>query len=103
GLLLPGQFLPAAERTGVIKPVCEWALETALAHCRGWHEEGRPVQIAVDLPGRNLRDPLLSERLSRLLGFAGLDPRFLKLQISEHGVVGDPHGAIAALARLKAS
>src|SRR5262245_52036310 len=103
GLLLPGQFLPAAERTGMIKPVCEWALETALSHCRSWHDGGRPVQIAVNLSGRNLRDPLLSERLSRLLGSAGIEPGFLKLEISEQGVVGDPHGAIAALVRIRAS
>ncbi len=103
GLLLPGQFLPAAERTGTIKPVCEWALETAVQHCRSWHESGRAIQVAVNVSGRNLRDPLLSERLSRLLGNAKLDPGFLKLEISEQGVAGDPHGAIAALARLKSS
>jgi diguanylate cyclase (GGDEF)-like protein/PAS domain S-box-containing protein len=103
GLLLPGQFLPAAERTGMIKAVCEWALETALGHCRSWHDAGRPVQIAVNLSGRNLRDPLLSDRLTRLLAKAKLDPSFLKIEIPEQGVVGDPHGAVAALHRIRAS
>jgi len=103
GLLLPGQFLPAAERTGMIKPVCEWALATAVGHCRSWHEAGRPVQIAVNVSGRSLRDPLLSERIARLLDGARLDPGYLKLEISEPSVVGDPHGSIAALARIKAS
>src|SRR5262249_17454469 len=103
GLLLPGQFLPAAERTGMIKPVCEWALESALADCRRWHEGGREVQIAVNLSGPNLRDPLLSERLRRLLVSTPLDPRFVKLEVSEHGVAGDPHGAVVALGRLQAS
>jgi EAL domain-containing protein (putative c-di-GMP-specific phosphodiesterase class I) len=103
GLLLPGQFLPAAERTGMIKPVCDWALATAVGHCRGWHEAGRPVQIAVNLSGRSLRDPLLSERIARLLEEARLDPAFLKLEISEQGVVGDPRGSIAALTRIQAA
>ncbi|HWZ84667.1 MAG TPA: EAL domain-containing protein [Thermoanaerobaculia bacterium] len=103
GLLLPGQFVPAAERTGVIKPVCEWALETALGHCRGWHEAGRPVRVAVNVSGRNLRDPLLFERLSRLLGSSRLDPGFLKLEIAADSVFADPHGATAALTRIKAS
>ncbi|HTO74841.1 MAG TPA: EAL domain-containing protein [Thermoanaerobaculia bacterium] len=102
GLLMPGQFLPAAERTGMIKPVCDWALATAVGHCRSWHEAGRPVQIAVNVSGRSLRDPLLSERIARLLDGAKLDPVFLKLEISEQGVVGDPHGSIAALLRIKA-
>ncbi len=103
GLLLPGQFLPAAERTGAIKPVCEWALETALGHCRSWHEAGRPVRVAVNVSGRNLRDPLLLERISRMLGASKLDPAFLKLEIAEGSVLSDPHGSIAALTRLKAS
>jgi len=101
GLLMPGQFLPAAERTGAIKPVCDWALETALGHCRGWHEAGRPVRVAVNVSGRNLRDPLMLERLSRLLGESRVDPAYLKLEISEDSLVGDPHGAIAALQRIK--
>ena len=103
GLLMPRQFLPAAERTGMIKPVCDWALATAVGHCRAWHAEGRPVQIAVNVSGRNLRDPLLSERIARLLESAKLDPIYLKLEISEQGVVGDPHGSIAALTRIKAA
>jgi diguanylate cyclase (GGDEF)-like protein/PAS domain S-box-containing protein len=103
GLLLPGQFLPAAERTGAIKPVCEWALETALGHCRSWHEAGRPVRVAVNVSGRNLRDPLLLERISRMLGASKLDPAFLKLEIAEGSILSDPHGSIAALTRLKAA
>lgn len=103
GLLMPGQFLPAAERTGAIKPVCDWALETAVEHCRGFHEMGRPVPVAVNVSGRNLRDPLLLERLARLLETSKLDPAFLKLEISEDNLIGDPHGAIAALGRIRAA
>ena len=103
GLLLPGQFLPAAERTGMIKPVCEWALETALGHCRAWHDAGKPLRVAVNVSGRNLRDPLLFERLRRLLDKSGLDPGFLKIEISADSVFSDPHGSMAALSRIRAS
>ncbi len=102
GLLLPGQFLPAAERTGAIKPVCEWALETALRHCRDWHESGRALHVAVNVSGRNLRDPLLLDNVSRLLGTSKLDPGCLKLEITEGSVLSDPHGAITAMARIHA-
>ena len=103
GLLMPGQFLPAAERTGAIKPVCEWALETAVGQCRALHDAGRPVRVAVNLSGRNLRDPLLLERLARLFETSKLDPAFLKLEISEDNLFGDPHGSIAALTHLRAA
>jgi len=101
GLLMPGQFLPAAERTGAIKPLCDWALETAVDHCRALHESGRRVRVAVNVSGRNLRDPLLLERLARILEAAKLDPSFLKLEISEDTLLGDPHGSIAAMARIR--
>jgi len=103
GLLMPGQFLPAAERTGAIKPVCEWALETAVGECRALHEAGRPVRVAVNVSGRNLRDPLLLERLTRLLERSKVDPAFLKLEISEDNLLGDPHVSIAALTRIRAA
>jgi EAL domain-containing protein (putative c-di-GMP-specific phosphodiesterase class I) len=103
GLLLPGQFLPAAERTGVIKPLCDWAIETALDHCRQWREAGRPLNVAVNVSGRNLRDPLLSERLESLLGAARLDPACLKLEIPQDSILAEAHGASAALLRLRST
>jgi diguanylate cyclase len=103
GLLLPGQFLPAAERTGAIKAVCEWALETALSDCREWTEAGFPLQVAVNLSGRNLRDPLLVEKITRLLAASKLDASSLKLEISEGSVFADPHGAVAAMTRIRAA
>ncbi len=103
GILMPGQFLPAAERTGAIKPVCEWALETALADCAGWKEAGFPLHVAVNVSGRNLRDPLLIEKISGLLGASGLDPACLKLEVDEGSILSDPHGAIAAMNRIQAA
>lgn len=103
GLLQPGQFLPAADRTGMIKPVCEWALEAAVGQCRAWHDAGRPLRVAVNVSGRNLRDPLFFDRLARLLGKARLDPGFLKLEISADSFFSDPHGAVAALTRIRAA
>ncbi len=103
GLLLPGQFLPAAERTGAIKPVYEWALETALEDCRSWHDAGQPFPVAVNVSGRNLRDPLLIERISRWLRESNVAPAFLKLEIAEASVLPDPHAAVAAMNRLRAA
>ncbi len=103
GILLPGQFLPAAERTGAIKPVCEWALERALEDCRGWNDAGFPLHVAVNVSGRNLRDPLLIEKISRLLGTSRLEPASLKLEIEESSVLSDPHGAVVAMNRIQAA
>ena len=103
GVLLPGQFLPAAERTGTIKSVCEWALQKALEDCRGWNDAGFPLHVAVNVSGRNLRDPLLIEKISRLLGSSRLSPASLKLEIEEGSVLSDPHGAVVAMHRIQAA
>ena len=103
GILLPGQFLPAAERTGTIKSVCEWALQRALEDCRGWNDAGFPLHVAVNVSGRNLRDPLLIEKISQMLGSSGLEPASLKLEIEEGSVISDPHGAIVAMHRIQAA
>ena len=103
GILLPGQFLPAAERTGTIKSVCEWALQRALEDCRGWNDAGFPLHVAVNVSGRNLRDPLLIEKISQMLGSSGLEPASLKLEIEEGSVISDPHGAVVAMNRIRAA
>jgi EAL domain-containing protein (putative c-di-GMP-specific phosphodiesterase class I) len=103
GILLPGQFLPAAERTGTIKSVCEWALQRALEDCRGWNDAGFPLHVAVNVSGRNLRDPLLIEKISQMLGSSGLEPAALKLEIEESSVISDPHGAVVAMHRIQAA
>jgi EAL domain-containing protein (putative c-di-GMP-specific phosphodiesterase class I) len=57
----------------------------------------------VNVSGRNLRDPLLLERLARLLESSRLDPAFLQLEISEDTLLGDVHGTVASLARIRAA
>ena len=71
GLMLSEEFLPGAERAGVTPPLFEWALETALGHCRGWREAGLRLSVALNVSERVLRDPVLPDRISGLLRPAG--------------------------------
>ncbi len=70
GLLAPGEFIPLAERTGLVKPLSDWVLHAALAQACAWHAAGRELRVAVNLSVRNLLDPKLPDAIGGLLAAA---------------------------------
>ena len=60
GFLLPAQFVPMAEETGLILPISEWLLEVSCGHLRRWHEMGfAGLRLTVNISARQLRDQKL--------------------------------------------
>jgi diguanylate cyclase (GGDEF)-like protein/PAS domain S-box-containing protein len=104
GLIMPADFIPLLEETGLIVPVGEWVLKTACVQTRAWHLAGlgEPT-VAVNLSGRQFQCENLSDVVTRVLEDAGLEPRFLELELTESFLMHDPEAAIATLARLKAT
>jgi diguanylate cyclase (GGDEF)-like protein len=100
GLIEPDQFVPLAEHTGLIEPLTQYVLETALAQCREWMEAGLDLSIAVNLSVRNLLDPQLPSKVGRMLRESGVPPFRLKLEITESIIMADPKRATATLDRL---
>jgi diguanylate cyclase (GGDEF)-like protein/PAS domain S-box-containing protein len=101
GLMQPDQFIPLAERTALIKPLTDWVLDCALGQCRAWHDTGFPIHVAVNLPTQSLLEPFLPQRVSRTLEKWQLDPRVLKLEITESGIMADPPHVLAILHLLR--
>jgi diguanylate cyclase (GGDEF)-like protein/PAS domain S-box-containing protein len=101
GLMQPDQFIPLAERTALIKPLTDWVLDCALSQCREWHDHGYPIHVAVNLPTQSLLEPFLPQRVSKTLEKWGLDPRVLKLEITESGIMADPPHVLAILHLLR--
>jgi diguanylate cyclase (GGDEF)-like protein len=83
GCVSPARFIPAAEETGLIIELGDWALATAAAQARRWADEQRPVAIAVNLSPRQLLDPELDARVQRILAESGLDPALLAIEVTE--------------------
>ncbi len=95
GLLGPDQFIPEAERTGVIEPLTHWVLDTALRQCRAWADDavrqGRPpLSVAVNLSTRSLLDLSLPEQVGAVLDRWGVPPELLELEITETVIMSDP-------------
>jgi len=102
GLLLPGDFLPAAEAAGLMGELGTYVLREALAQAARWRRDGLDVPVAVNVAARELADPRFPERVHELLGAAGVEASRLVLELTESAVMADRAQGCAALARLRA-
>jgi diguanylate cyclase (GGDEF)-like protein len=100
GMVSPAQFIPLAERSGLIKPVTSWVLNTALRQCRLWQQAGLDLSVAVNLSVRNLLDPQLVGQVTQTLHTYHLEPIRLELEITESAIMADPARAMETLTSL---
>jgi diguanylate cyclase (GGDEF)-like protein len=89
GLVPPSDFLPLAERAGLMRPLTRIVLDQALAQCARWHAEGQRLSVSINVSATNVLDaefvPLVRRRLAR----HGLSPETLVLEITETTVISD--------------
>ena len=103
GLLLPDQFLPAAEDAGLMRPLAARVIDMALTQLRSWRDEGVMLTVAVNLSTTNLLDLGLVASIARLLRTHDLPPESLIPEITESTLTTDSQRArntVAALRRL---
>ena len=103
GLILPDQFIPMAERTGLIRPLGNWVLEAALRQSRAWERDGLAIQIAVNLGAYNLDDSNLARAISGLLERYTVTADRLRVEITETMLMRDPDNARRVLEELRAA
>jgi diguanylate cyclase (GGDEF)-like protein len=100
GLIPPGDFIPAAEGTGIILRLTEHVLDTALAQLRRWIDAGHGVPVAVNLSTRCLLDADLPDMVQRLLARHDVPSALLRLEVTESAVMGDAARCMDVLQRL---
>ncbi|TMF21750.1 MAG: EAL domain-containing protein [Chloroflexi bacterium] len=100
GLMLPDQFVPAAEETELIQPLARWVLNQGIGQLRRWLDAGLEIDLSVNLSAWNLHDPDLPDLISDLLASFGVKPGRLKLEITESSIMA--HSAIETITRLSA-
>jgi diguanylate cyclase (GGDEF)-like protein len=101
GLILPDEFIPLAERSGLIHPLTEHVLERACSQCREWRGLGLELSVAVNLSARNLIEVDLVERVRGLLARHDLPPSALVLEITESTIMADPVKTTSVVRRLR--
>ena len=102
GLLFPAEFIPLAERIGLIIQIGEWTVREACRQLSVWRALGYTNwTVAVNLSAIQFNHPRLSELVRRSLEFNHLDPSFLVLEITESTAMRDPETSLKILHTLQ--
>ena len=102
GPVPPDEFIPLAERSGLIRPLTDVVLEKAVAACAAWQSHSPDVAVSVNLSAQSLHDARLDEQIERLLRRHGLPAHLLTLEITESQVMADPASTLGLMHRLRA-
>lgn len=104
GIVLPAEFLPAAEQTGLILALGAWVLEEACLRCRQWQDAfptEPPLMMSVNVSASQFNDCGFVDHLRGVLAETGLSPRSLILELTEGVAVADSGKARRVLHELK--
>lgn len=103
GTLTAAAFIPQAERTGRIRTIDRWALDTALEQARTWRSGGWDGWVSVNVSARTFATPRLVPRILESLDRRCLDPGVLVIEVTESETLGHLPTATAAVRQLRAS
>ena len=87
GLVLPSDFIAAAEANGLIRPLGSWVLREACRQARLWRKHGLPLTVAVNLSPVQLRHGCLLPAVGEALADNDLEPEYLELEITEGAIM----------------
>jgi diguanylate cyclase (GGDEF)-like protein len=103
GVVSPAEFIPLAEECGLIGAIGGWVIREACRQARAWQIDGVPtLRVSVNLSASQFRDSGLVESIRRALDDAGLQARYLEVELTESAVMSDPEQSIAILEQLSA-
>jgi diguanylate cyclase (GGDEF)-like protein len=105
GLVAPLEFIPLAEETGMIVPIGGWVLAEACRQTRDWQQrfaQQEGLALSVNLSPKQFAQPGFVTFVEDTVRTSGLDPRSLKLEITESFAIDDPDGTRALLSALRA-
>ena len=100
-MIAPGEFIPAAEDSGLIEPIGDWVVDAAIAQAARWRELGLRPDIAFNVSPRQLRSDGFAERL--LTRLESVDATQFIAEITESAAMADPEYTVPLLERLAAS
>ncbi len=103
GLVLPDQFIPAAEVSGLIIPIGNWVIREACRQARLWQrQKGTDLVVSVNLSARQFAQADLTAQVRQALEESRLQPRLLELEITETNIMQDVDKTARILRELKA-
>lgn len=101
GMILPGDFIPVAEETGLIIDIGRWVLKEACRQNSKWQKQNlKPISLAVNVSPRQFQYPGFYEDVSNAIEQSDLDPDFLELEITEGMLMSDVEKTVNKLNKL---
>jgi diguanylate cyclase (GGDEF)-like protein len=101
-IVLPGDFIPLAEDTGLIIPIGQWVLSEACRQLKVWHQSARnPITMAVNISAKQFSDPNFLSTLKQIIDSSKIDARFLTLELTESLLIGNIDEKIKVMKSMK--
>jgi len=102
GLILPMEFIPRAEETGLIIPIGHWLLENVCLQNKQWLNDGfQPIDIAVNFSAKQFEEADIEEFIRKLLSKTNNDASFLEIEITESAVMKNVKTIIRLMENLR--
>ena len=96
----PGEFIPAAEKSGLIAEIGDWALQQVCAQQVAWKRQGQDLRVAVNVSVRQFQHPNFLGTVRKTLRDSGIEPSMLELEVTESMLMDDDQPIIAQLDEL---
>ncbi|HEV8590980.1 MAG TPA: GGDEF domain-containing phosphodiesterase, partial [Pyrinomonadaceae bacterium] len=104
GMIPPNKFIPIAEQADIIQPLTLWVLTQTCSQLAAWQKispEYRDLTVSVNISGKHLSDDELIDDIENILEDTKLNPRGLKLEITESTAMENPEQTVHILNKLK--
>ncbi|MEU7907982.1 EAL domain-containing protein [Actinoplanes sp. NPDC049118] len=101
GLVLPTDFIPIAEESGLIADIGQWVLETSATQVAAWRRASPDLTLNVNVSGHQLRHRQFAANVTRALAVAGMPASAVTLELTESVLMNDSDAAMASLASLR--
>jgi diguanylate cyclase (GGDEF)-like protein len=100
GVIMPCRIIPIAEQLGMMMPITDWVLVSALSQCREWQRNGLQIRVSVNVSARSFQNPRLLEKIKSALNAVNVSGGLLEIEITEATLMQDTERAAGILASL---
>ena len=100
GFIPPDEFIPLAERTGVIHPLTYWICRQAFKFKHGLEAQGTDIHLSINISARNLQDPQFVKQIARMADEEGISLKRIIMELTETAVMTDPEDALRVMKEL---